>query len=147
MGSFKCKNLHLFLYINIISITMINIDTYLIEKLNINKDIDEQHDWFQMDIAEEIDMPKWAYDYRKLKDGSKNRLWYAVYILLYKEGPKTVKEIINTLKPGQKSYGTRFMTELRSHGVIKAGTGAERGLQFPQEPKNWTNFVGNSYIC
>lgn len=126
---------------------MKNINDYIIEKLTIDAHLDEQRDWFQMDIADEIDMPDWAYKWRKLKDGSKNRLWYAVYILLYKDGPKKVDEIINTLKPGQSSYKGQFMSELRHAGVIRAGSGADRGLQFAEDPSKWRNFVGNSYIC
>ena len=127
---------------------MKNIDSYIIEKLHLNKDIEVNgQDWFQIDVSDEIDMPKWAYDYRKLKNGSKNRLWYAVYIYLYTEGPKKVDEIIDTLKPGQTSYKGRFMSELRHAGVIRSGTGSDRGLQFAEDPSKWRNFVKNSYIC
>lgn len=128
---------------------MNNLSTYIIEKLRINKDIkvSEKTDYFQIDISDEIDMPDWAYDYRKLKNGSKNRLWYAVYCLLYKEGPMKSSEIIGRLKPGSRGYEGRFMSELRNHQVIRAGTGKERGLQFPVEPKYWSDFTNNSFIC
>ena len=126
---------------------MKNINLYITEKFKISKDIKNQIDWFQIDIADEIDMPDWAYKYRKLKNGSKNRLWYAVYCYLYINGPAKGRDVIDVLKPGMSAYSGRFMTELRKAGVIRAGSGADRGLQFPENPSNWHNFVGNSYIC
>lgn len=126
---------------------MKNINLYITEKFKISKDIKNQIDWFQIDITDEIDIPDWAYEYRKIKNGSKNRLWYAVYIYLYKNGPAKAKDVIDVLKPGMSAYAGRFMSELRKAGVIRAGTGADRGLQFPEDPSNWSNFVRNSYIC
>lgn len=127
---------------------MKDINRYIVEKLHLNKDIKiDEIDWFQIDIADEIYMPNWAYEYRKLKNGSKNRLWYAVYCYLYKHGPAKVKDILDALDKSGKSYEGRFMSELRNYGVIRAGNGKDRGLQFPEDPSNWSNFVGNSYIC
>jgi len=126
---------------------MKQINDYIIEKLHLNKDIEIQPNWFQIDIADEIDMPDWAYDYRKTKNGDKNRLWYAVYIYLYKNGPAKVSEILSALDKAGKGYEKRFMSELRKAGVIVAGSGDTKGLQFAGDAAKWSNFVGNSYIC
>ena len=129
-------------------INSLKTEDYVSEKLHLNKDIKiNEINWFQIDIADEIYMPNWAYEYRKLKNGSENRLWYAVYCYLYKNGPAKVKDILDALDKSGKSYEGRFMSELRNYGVIRAGSGKDRGLQFPEDPSNWSNFVGNSYIC
>ena len=123
---------------------MENIVKYINEKLNLSSGAHPE-DWFQIDIADEIDMPDWAYDYRKLKNGSKNRLWYAVYCYLYKNGPTKVVDILSELEKSS-SYGGRFFSELRNYHVISAGTGKFRGLQFPEDPDEWIDFTDNAWI-
>ena len=130
---------------------MNNLKDYILEKLVIDDELAKEHEernyYFTADIADEIDMPKWAYDFRQLKNGKRNRLWYAVYIYLYKNGPQKGKDVISYLKPGASGYEGRFMTELRNYRVIKAGTGKDRGLQFIESPDKWSDFTHNSYIC
>ena len=130
---------------------MNNLKDYILEKLVIDDELVKEHEernyYFTTDIIDEIDMPKWAYDFRKLKNGKRNRLWYAVYIYLYKNGPQKTHDIISFLKPGSSGYETQFMSELRKYNVIKAGSGKDRGLQFIEKPDQWLNFAHKAKIC
>ena len=128
---------------------MNNLAEYIQEKLIISSDaaaeFKKRQKYFTVDIADDIHMPKWAYDYRKTKKGDKNRLWYAVYCYIYLNGPAKVDDIISILKPGNKGY-SYFFNALRKYNVIAAGTGKDRGLQFICDPSEWQDFRNDSYI-
>ena len=127
---------------------MNNIATYIIEKLTINKDTESQINYYTCDIAKEINMPEWAYNFRKNKiRNNNNKLWYAVYIYLYKNGPSKRDDIIKVLKPNGKPSGySQFFSAMVKYGLIESGTGKDRGLQFIKDPKNWKDFREDSYI-
>lgn len=130
---------------------MKQLNTYIQEKLVVSSEaadeFKERKKYFTCDnFAEDFDMPKWAYDYRKLKNGSKNRFWYAVVNYLYLNGPTKRNDLVKKLKPGNSTYA-EFFTKLTDHNVITKGTGKDRGLQFLNtNVSEWINFVGNSYI-
>ena len=133
---------------------MKKISTYIIEKFKIAKDISvgkaslEAEKYFTCDdFAEKFKLPTWAYDYRQLKNGSKNRLWYAVVNYIYLNGPAKREDIVKKLKPQSNGTYAQFFTELVSSNVLIKGTGKDRGLQFLNTNTNeWRNFVGSSYI-
>ena len=128
---------------------MKKINEYIIEKLKIDKNIkisDYQIYFDTDDYAQEHDLPIWAYNYRKLKNGSRNRFWYAIINYLYKNGPTKREEIVKFLKPNGNTQYTRLFSELYKAGVLSKGSGTERGLWGVNNPDGWRDFSGNAWI-
>jgi len=128
---------------------MKKINEYIIEKLKIDKNIkisDYQFYFETDDYAQEHDLPLWAYNYRKLKNGSKNRFWYAIVNYLYKNGPTKKEDIVRFLKPDGNTQYSRLFSELYKYGVLRKGTGSERGLWDLNDFKRWNNFTENAWI-
>lgn len=138
---------------------MKQINSYIYEKLHIGKDIEHQSSWYyECDIedvtdgkitSEEIDdrieLLGWRNDtyfgppVRKNNvRNHNNKLWYAVYCYLYDVGPKKTEDIINYLKPGGSKRSEMFSL-MRGRNIITAGTGKDKGLQFPNPPSKWTS--------
>lgn len=138
------------------------IYTYIIEKLIINKETIRINDkgsefYFKADIdditegeitSEEVDnalknfpLSSWfGPNLRKNIRNDNNKLWYAIYCLLYDDGPRTRDYIIKKLKPnsGSAEY-SRLFSEMAKRNIITVGTGKDRGLQFPNPPSEWRN--------
>ncbi len=128
---------------------MKKINEYIIEKLKIDKNtqINDYLSYFEIDdYAQDHDLPIWAYKYRKLINGSKNRFWYAIVNYLYKNGPAKKEEIIKFLKPNSNTQYTRLFSELSKCGVLSKGTGSERGFWSLNDCRWWKEFDKNSWI-
>lgn len=129
---------------------MKTLNLYIFEKLKIDKDIkfntDYQFYFDTDDYAQDNELPNWAYDYRKLKNGSRNRFWYAIVNFIYKNGPSKKENIIRFLKPNGSSQYSRLFSELYKSGVISKGSGSERGNWSLNDPSRWVDFSKNVWV-
>ena len=141
---------------------MKKINTYIIEKLRINKNSDiiiknEPEFYFNCDIDEitkgeitskEVDKKLNSFsndswfgpmERKNHRGNTRNKFWYAIYCYLYDNGPSKKTDIVKYLKPDAGSDYNRLFSQMNKKKIFSHGIKDKRGFLYPNPPEKWLN--------